>query len=70
VEIFAAPGASPVSLTPLANGKILQSEKFNYYDWYQPVSTTPAVLVTIFAAAVFDTSGKFASFVVDTNGVP
>ncbi len=27
-EIFAAEGASPVSLTPVANGKNLQSEKF------------------------------------------
>jgi hypothetical protein len=30
-EIFAAQGAPPVLLTPVANGKNLQSEKFNYF---------------------------------------
>jgi hypothetical protein len=30
-EIFAAQGAPPVSLTPVANGKNLQSEKFSLF---------------------------------------
>ncbi len=30
-EIFAAQGALPVSLTPVANGKNLQSEKFSLF---------------------------------------
>jgi hypothetical protein len=30
-EIFAAQGASPVALTPSANGKNLQSEKFSLF---------------------------------------
>jgi hypothetical protein len=30
-EIFAAQGAPPVSLTPMANGKNLQTEKFKFF---------------------------------------
>jgi hypothetical protein len=30
-EIFAAQGAPPVSLTPVANGKNLQAEKFELF---------------------------------------
>jgi hypothetical protein len=30
-EIFAAQGAAPVSLTPVENGKNLQSEKFSLF---------------------------------------
>ncbi len=32
-EIFAAEGAPPMSMIPVANGKNLQSEKFNYFAW-------------------------------------
>jgi hypothetical protein len=32
-EIFPAQGAPPVSLSPVANGKSLQSEKFYYFVW-------------------------------------
>ncbi len=32
-EIFKAQGASPVSTTPVANGKNLQAEKFNNFVW-------------------------------------
>jgi hypothetical protein len=31
VEIFTAQGAPPVSLTPVENGKHLQSEKFSLF---------------------------------------
>ncbi len=35
-----------------------------------PISTTPAVLVTKFAAGVVDTCRKFVNGVVDTDGTP
>jgi hypothetical protein len=53
-----------VSLTPAANEKNLQSEKFNYFfetSLTLVVSTTPAVPVAKFAAGVVDTRGKFAA---------
>jgi hypothetical protein len=34
----------------------------------QPVSTTPALLVAIFATSAVDTCGKFAAGVADTGG--
>ncbi len=36
----------------------------------QPVSTTPALLVAIFATGVIDTGGKFAASVIYTGGAP
>jgi hypothetical protein len=73
VEIFAAQGAPPQSLTPVWQmEKIFFQKTFNYFIWtlaanFQPVSltpvvatavsTTPAVLVAKFAAGVVDNSG-------------
>jgi hypothetical protein len=58
-EIFASQGAPAVSTTlPAVPTK------------QPPISMTPAVLVTKFAARVVDTGSKFATGVVDTGGAP
>jgi hypothetical protein len=69
-----------VPLTPAANGKNLQSEEFknNFFTplgsrvnlYLPPISTTPQVLMSKFAANVVETGGKFANVVIDTGGAP
>jgi hypothetical protein len=65
-KIFAAQGATPVSLTPVTNGKNLQLERFSSNLLPVPLtpvanmpleSTTPAVMVAKFAPGVVDTGG-------------
>jgi hypothetical protein len=74
VEIFAAQGAPPVSLTPAANEKILQSENFFYFFFINleicsfkfTLRCQQSDIVPIMFAGVIDTGGKFATGLVDT----
>jgi hypothetical protein len=56
-----------VSTTPVANGKYLHAEKFNYFVW-TPLrcNQSDIVATTVFGTGVNDTGGKFT--VVDTGG--
>jgi hypothetical protein len=84
VEILPAQGAPPVSLTPVAKGKNLQSESFHYFFW-TPLGVLQvhfkvqqSDIVPIMAAAVVYTSDNlppasltpaFAAGIVDTSGI-
>ncbi len=54
-EIFAAQDAPSVLLTPVANGKNLQLETFNYFVW------------TPLGSSVVDTGGKFVTSINSTS---
>ncbi len=66
MEIFAAQGAALVSLTPVANGKIL-NQKSTYLS---PVSWTPVANLPPVSTAPSVPVAKFAFGVVDTRGAP
>jgi hypothetical protein len=66
-EIFKAQGILPVSLTPVANRKNLQSESLTYFLGHLCLVELTYRFAK-FGTGVVDTGGKFAASVVDTGG--
>jgi hypothetical protein len=62
-----------VSLTSVSNRKNLQSENFYYlfkHLWVEELTVCSLILFKFFVIGVNDTSGKFATGVIDTGGAP
>jgi hypothetical protein len=77
VEIFAAQGWPPVLLTPVANGKNLQSDKYFDFFWTHlltpvanlpPVSLTPVANLPLVSTTLAKMVEKFVTGVIDTSG--